>query len=248
MTDPIFDHDKLDVYRVAMEYVAAIAILLAWVGPAVGWAARAGAPFAADANISDGPSTKIVRYAERLLARYDTDGGGTLSPAEWDSMSGRPVVMDRNQDGQITLAEMIVHIREYARYRRLGHAGLTDSVASSPERDKAADRLVMTAENDGQAGAGAAISERSGNERPDAPYYVPDKLLPSNLPGWFSQRDRNGDGQLSQAEFAPTQSLGAIQAFEQLDTNQDGLLAPREAAGSPPPTPSSSPSSPSTQP
>ena len=213
---------------------AAIAILITSAGPATGWATDAPAPASAEANPADRPPPKIVRYARRLLARYDADGSGRLNPAECGLIQGRPAVMDRDQDGQISLMEIARHVHEYGRYRRLGQTGLISPAPSNPgqETADAADTLVTTIDQNDPTGPVAAAAEKSGDEHPDAPYYVPPKLRPSNLPSWFTPRDRNGDGQLSLSEFAPTRSREAVKSFELLDTNRDSLLTPQEAAGS----------------
>jgi hypothetical protein len=48
-------------------------------------------------------------------------------------------------------------------------------------------------------------------------------------PLWFDRMDRNGDGDISQREF-----LGRAEQFEQLDTDHDGLIDPREAQAAKP--------------
>ncbi|MDO4586776.1 MAG: hypothetical protein Q4C95_05690 [Planctomycetia bacterium] len=56
-------------------------------------------------------------------------------------------------------------------------------------------------------------------------------VLPQQLKGmpvWFIVRDRNGDGQLSLTEFAPTLSSNGVAFFGRLDQNGDGLLTPNE--------------------
>jgi len=232
-----------------MALATTFALLIAATGPATGWALAGIGPAEAETKSQPAPPMKIARYASRLMQRYDTDGNGHLSRAEWGLMQGRPAVMDRDQDGQITLAEMILHIREYARYRKLGYSnpsgqtGLTAPIppnpaspvpiAHNPEQNaaNASDTLVMTSEKNDSTGAVTATTEKPGFEHPDAPYYVPARLRPSNLPAWFVQRDRNGDGQLSLAEFAPSDSREAVLTFQRLDASQDGLLTPQEAAG-----------------
>ncbi len=196
-------------------------------------------------NTSAEPPAKIVRYTGRLFVHYDTDGNGKLDPAEWDHMQGRPASMDRNQDGQITLAEMILHFNDYARTRRLGYSTPNNSsnspepagqettgqapIPPGPGQDQTSGKLPITSNHRGLARSGTTTEDQAETGGPNAPFYVPARLRPNNLPGWFSQRDRNGDLQLSQEEFAPTHSREAIKSFEQLDTNQDGLLTPKEA-------------------
>jgi Ca2+-binding EF-hand superfamily protein len=48
--------------------------------------------------------------------------------------------------------------------------------------------------------------------------------LPENTPEWFKKMDKNGDGDVSLAEF-----LGTREEFDRIDTNRDGLISPEEA-------------------
>jgi Ca2+-binding EF-hand superfamily protein len=52
----------------------------------------------------------------------------------------------------------------------------------------------------------------------------------SQVPTWFLQMDRNGDGDVSLREF-----LGPLELFRRLDRDGDGLISPQEAreAGNP---------------
>lgn len=48
------------------------------------------------------------------------------------------------------------------------------------------------------------------------------------LPGWFYERDENGDGQIQMAEFTSDWTEESIAEFKSFDTNSDGLLTELE--------------------
>ncbi|MDR0871119.1 MAG: hypothetical protein LBN39_10050 [Planctomycetaceae bacterium] len=58
-------------------------------------------------------------------------------------------------------------------------------------------------------------------------YYTPPSAL-RGCPPWFIVRDRDGDGQVSLLEFAPTLSPAALATFGKLDKNGDGFITPDE--------------------
>lgn len=55
------------------------------------------------------------------------------------------------------------------------------------------------------------------------------EALPDGLPGWFADRDRNGDGQVAMHEYSRSWSDATARRFTRLDTDDDGLISPAEA-------------------
>jgi Ca2+-binding EF-hand superfamily protein len=47
----------------------------------------------------------------------------------------------------------------------------------------------------------------------------------AKVPAWFTEMDRNGDGDVSRSEF-----LGTLEQFKELDRDQDGLISSQEAS------------------
>ena len=58
---------------------------------------------------------KVLRYAQRLVGKYDTDGDGDLSATESSLMNGTPERADENEDGLISLQEMAQHVARYGK-------------------------------------------------------------------------------------------------------------------------------------
>ena len=59
------------------------------------------------------------------------------------------------------------------------------------------------------------------------PYHVPLSSL-RGVPAWFIILDKNGDGQISLSEFAPTLAPARVRLFNQLDKNGNGLIEAHE--------------------
>ena len=239
----VYRVDKMRVYcrhyllhpHVPMARIVTFAFLLASLLPTTLWAeptlrAKTDEPLAATKTARHEPSPrKIARYARRLIARYDTDGNGILNSAEWDSMQGQPAVIDLDQNGRITSAELILHIMEYARTRRLGKSSHRVSETPAPNHNPANGSKQLSTTAAPSSDADVDSTDKLPRKYPDAPFHVPAKERLNSLPNWFSQRDKNGDGQLSLAEFSPNRSRESVKAFQKLDTNRDGLVTPQES-------------------
>ncbi|GHT27399.1 hypothetical protein FACS18942_06670 [Planctomycetales bacterium] len=64
-------------------------------------------------------------------------------------------------------------------------------------------------------------------------YHTPKEDL-YGVPAWFIVRDKNGDGQVSMTEFAPTLSAPSLALFGRLDKDGDGFIVPDEVRKSNP--------------
>jgi Ca2+-binding EF-hand superfamily protein len=69
------------------------------------------------------------------------------------------------------------------------------------------------------------------------------ELLPEGLPDWFYRSDKDGDGQISMAEFSSRWDSDTVRRFSQYDTNSDGFITPKECLSAGPSASSSSSSS-----
>lgn len=56
--------------------------------------------------------------------------------------------------------------------------------------------------------------------------------LPEGLPSWFSQRDRDGDGQVAMHEWSRSWNSSTVRDFTSKDSNGDGIITAAEALDS----------------
>jgi hypothetical protein len=156
-----------------------------------------------------------MRYCERIVQRHDTDGDGRLNAQEWSAMQGKPAAADANGDGQLTVDEFARYAAGYGAGRRIRLSTRPDSAAGTDPAVAASESEAPEAKNDG------VMPER----RRDTRYFAP---LASGLPGWFVERDADGDAQLTLSEYSPRLRTTEVAEFKRFDTNGDGVLTPAE--------------------
>ena len=59
-------------------------------------------------------------------------------------------------------------------------------------------------------------------------FLTPAERLPEGLPSEFTSKDRDGDGQLSMAEFSTSWSESTLASFNRWDLNGDGFVTAAE--------------------
>ncbi len=144
-------------------------------------------------------------------------------------MQGTPQQADFNADGSIAVDELVRHVAEFARQRSIRFvappwlgAGATAPLLNPVTAADASTQPPSAAGHPRQENPNAAEDSRRRK------FHVSPNRLPPGLPDWFLQRDANGDGQLSSAEYA-SEGTGSQRAqFARLDANGDDLLTPKE--------------------
>ncbi|MCH8923196.1 MAG: hypothetical protein IIA67_08635 [Planctomycetes bacterium] len=108
---------------------------------------------------------------------------------------------DKNGNGQVTMDELIGWLSAYPT------SGSSSSGRSS----------------------GPSSRRTADTSRQFYRYRSPHERLPSGLPGWFKEKDKNADGQVAMAEYATNWSNETIDEFNGYDHNGDGMITPAEA-------------------
>lgn len=156
----------------------------------------------------DDGSSKMARYAESIMRRYDRNRNGYLDKEEWKSMSGSPEKSDKNKDGKISRSELEAGLEAYAKARSSSSGSDKSRSGSSRSKSKSGSpgslehRFLTTDERLAELGVDASSS--------------------------FVRSDKNRDGQLQMAEFAYSWSQDKLDEFKDYDLNGDGVITPQE--------------------
>jgi Ca2+-binding EF-hand superfamily protein len=172
-----------------------------------------------------------------LLGKYGSDGDGELQEAGLARLRGdlwSSLAADVDSDGLLTEKELTDRVAMHGR-------GIKMWLMLSPEDVEAYFGPIFNPVS--------VPPEASGDDRPDTPtqadrggaaagdprermkYFLPAARL-KGVPGWFLQRDTDGDGQVSLSEFTPKPSQAALAEFYKYDANRDGVITAKEAGGS----------------
>ena len=151
------------------------------------------------------------READERLRRYDRNQNGYLDKEELTRFSGNPMDFDRNRDEKLSRSELAVR---YARRREFKEDAKNDGKSRKDNSDRRReDKTEIPDVYNGRR------SFRSSDE----------KALPDGLPGFFTDRDKNGDGQITLAEYASEFNDSIVAEFMESDLNNDGVIIPSEA-------------------
>lgn len=155
-------------------------------------------------------------------------------------MPGRPSQLDTDADRAVSLDELVARILSYGGSRRIrlaipiiGRYDFPLKPSDSATGDGTASPLQPAPRgSEGQPGLAnresSSLSGASAESKPQTKFVVPAGRLPKGLPDWFLGRDADGDGQLSQAEFAPKPTQADLEEFARYDLNRDGVITPSE--------------------
>jgi hypothetical protein len=149
-------------------------------------------------------AARIDRRAESSFRRQDVNGDGLLNFDEMPSaLRSERDEWDANHDGFIDLNEYKAYYKAFTEQRQ------ADRRAGQP----------------GRAGWPIVIVPPPEEEDKRPVVYRPGKL-PKELPPWFAQDDKDGDGQIGLYEWLAARQ--PLAQFEAMDRNKDGFLTAEE--------------------
>jgi Ca2+-binding EF-hand superfamily protein len=178
---------------------------------------------------------RVRGIARAMLNQYDTNKDGTLQRDEWSKMSNEPEKADKNGDGQISLDEMTDRLSERTREGiSRTSSGPSSSTSSSTTSGGAGGSERGPPGGFGRSRGGGGFGRRESS-RPSTSssgnayrFLTPTERLPEGLPSEFTSKDRDGDGQVSMAEFSSTWNNATLAQFNRWDLNGDGWVTPAE--------------------
>ncbi len=151
------------------------------------------------------------REAAERMRRYDRNRDGFLTKNELSSrFAGNPMDFDRNRDGKLSVSEMAVR---YAR-RREGEEAAKSARSSGQRRGRQANKDQEPAD---------VYNGRKSYRNATA------RKLPEGLPGFFTDKDANDDGQVTMAEFSSEWNAEVVAEYFSSDLNGDGIITAAEA-------------------
>ena len=151
--------------------------------------------------------------AASRMRNFDKNKDGFLTKDELTpQFAGNPMDFDRNRDGKLTAKELAVR---YA-VRREG-TELAQQTREKTKPEKSTEPRSRSSEiSDPFNGRKSYRAQGS-------------RAAPEGLPGFFTDRDANGDGQVTMAEFASEWNDEVVAEFFHSDLDRDGVITAAEA-------------------
>jgi Ca2+-binding EF-hand superfamily protein len=190
---------------------------------------------------SDGGSNiGLESYAKSLVQKYDKNSNMMLEANERAELKGEAAKSDTNNDGVITVTELVAHLSSGSSAAAKPTGGTPSGVTTSS---------TDTSRQANSRSDGGGSDTRSGDKGPRRVYTaLPTKLnevadkrhssrfispaerLPTGLPPFFKSSDKNGDGQVSMSEYSRTWTKSKVDEFLRYDRNKDGMITAKEVA------------------
>ena len=164
--------------------------------------------------------------------RGGSDRGGDRGKSGFDP-SGMLSRFDRDGDGYLNFDKMDDRMRGFAG-RILSRYGMEAKGKVSLEKikSKISGTKSRSKDEDKQSPSNpemvASQIVRGADQYDGKVSFRRKRSVPEDVPSWWKDRDKNGDGQVSMFEYLRSRSNEEVRQFEKLDANGDGLVVPDE--------------------
>ena len=183
---------------------------------------------------SSSSGDRSARMVQMMFPRYDRNKNGYLDKDELGSVRFVDTkTADKNRDGKLSKKEFADAMAARMtgggrRGRGRGRSGagggggnsrwFTRNRSTTGPRTSSTKKKSSTGKlNDAETYKRLSVLERLEKDG-----------LQKDLPEWFTQSDKNEDGQIKMAEFASSWNDEAIRDFFQFDKNKDGIITAQE--------------------
>jgi len=158
--------------------------------------------------------------ATETFTRYDTNGDGYLNAEEigkTNRFRNEWEKWDANGDKLISLAEWRTYFRDMNQRK----------IAQREERDAERAKTDTAKKSSASSPAKGVIIIEEDDDAPPLVYHAGAKL-PAGVPAWFTELDKDKDGQVSLYEWNKGKEGKDLDVFERMDRNGDGYLTVEE--------------------
>jgi hypothetical protein len=189
------------------------------------------------AGASAASLTTTSEWAKKLVEEKDKNGNHWLDGEELKGLGGSTAKSDLNNDGVITVDELVQHSSASAAAATTTAPSTTTSSSGSTGSGDSSrrDGDRRKGDTDGSqrvfTGSAGGPNAKEGDKRRTYRFSTAADRLPSSLPSFFS-RDKNGDGQVSMSEYSRSWSKSTVAEFRRHDLNDDGMITAKEATKS----------------
>jgi hypothetical protein len=179
-------------------------------------------------------SMNYSEYAKGLVKQYDKNGDSMLQADEQKELRGRAAEADDNKDGTITIDELVSHLSSGSS----STPSPTSSSSSDSMRRHDGDKSKSDSDKSkrvlyGSVGGPAGPAKEGEKQRRTYRFTPATQKLPTGLPGWFTSKDANHDGQVSMSEYGKSWTERSVADYQKIDVNNDGVITPKEASKAP---------------
>lgn len=175
-----------------------------------------------------------AEYAKGLVKQFDKDGDSMLKGDELKDLRGEPAKADLDKDGTITIDELVSHLSPNKSSTPSSTSSSSSDSGSHHEGDKSksnsdkSKRVLF-----GSVGGPTSAAKEGEKQRRTYRFTPAAQKLPTGLPGWFTSKDANHDGQVSMSEYGKSWTERSVADFQKIDVNNDGIVTPKEATKAP---------------